>query len=1804
MKRSSTCLNVLTWIFGLLLLSGLIATTVRADAYVPPANNRISFNFNYDWLFGGKKDITGAAVSALNDTAWKPVSLPHTYDDNKFREWCATSNDSAQETGPYYGKAWYRKHFTIDSAYSGRKIILEFEGIGRVANFYINGTWVGLHENGVAPYGLDITNQVNFGVDNVIAVQVNNDERYKTVTYAGVELPYGQPFNPNFGGLNRDVTLHICDLAHLTYPLYRDLGTVGTYNYVTNIDTLAKTGNVTVQAEVKNEYLTAQTISCSSVVVDAGGNPLLTLTGSQQVIAPGAKGVFNLTGGMSGIHFWSPDYPYIYQIYTTVKIGGVTVDVGKTPLGIRKYSFSSTYGLQVNGHPIYLNGYAPRTSMEWPGVGTPVDWMNEFDFKLMKENNANFVRPMHIAPRKVQVEAADKFGIVMVCPAANNEGDETDVNKWQERLDIMRDVTIYFRNNPSVLFYEACNQILSAQHMTDMLNVRLQWDPSGGRLAGLRSNDTNTTQGIREFSSTMDGAGNDLYAPLWDAEYARGEAPRRVWDNYTPMLNSKRWNGMDSNPAPAAGTPGDTIHKYLTGGYFSIASDYHQALGLNSGVSDFIGDYLYVISSATGNPTHAYFRLQNSEDMVLQNLAKYYARYQRSVFVQTPETNVSKGVNVGGAKIIWSDSVTDGRMHDLEVTRVSGAVDGVRLPKETFYGLQVAHNSNPQVHVVGHWNYPVGTVKTVYVAANTALVKLQTFDTNGTLLHDYGYGTKNFFPTSILPTGGDQVNNYVFQFTNVAWQPGMIKATGYTSGGTQVAVQQKSTAGGPVALRLSPVPGPSGQFMADGSDVTMFDVEVVDANGNRCPTYEDKVSFTCSGEGVLLGGYNSGVRYSTNVNNNGIVNPSSYSFNVEAGINRVLVRSTRTTGTFTLNVSGTNTYTGTALTPASASLVSIAVPNPNGLSTIWPQKYTVPLGAEPAPVKEGVAPPPPKPAQPPAPATSIVDFAYSGANTDAAVVSSVQAGQRVYMDSTGIVFGSLPAYLTGAEYIRPYLGDAGESSSTDQYQFNLSRFSYVYQLIDAANGMPAHENNERYQWQQLPGQVTVNGRPMNVFKSRLMAPYENCYFATNGHEVANFDPNGNMYLVFVQWAETSLQKPSQVIVAGSAEGGNPIANVIDGIATTRWSASNGTYPQWIKIDLGQKSRIGGYQFNWYNNATRNYQYQIELSDDDVTYNLSLDMRLNTAFGVNEYRIPVSGANAGRYVKVTVSGGGGWASIYEMAINGVAPGSAAPPAPGALTATAGGGRVSLGWGASSNATSYAVKRATVSGGPYTTIATPTASSYMDSSVTLGATYYYVVSAVNATGESANSNEAGTATTTQPAAPVALTATPGSGQIGLAWSASGGATGYQVKRSIVSGGPYTTIATPATTSYMDTGLANGVTCYYVVSATNATGESASSNEANATTIMVSAANCAGPALGRFAADWGFSGGTTNSKTNTVNISGVTNPAPMAVYQTYRLGAFGYTMGGFTPGTNCNVRLHFAETYFTAANSRLFNVAINGTSVLTNFDIFAVSGAKFMANIQEFSTAVNAGGQVVVQFSNVKDNALCCGIEILQALSPAPTGLAATSGSGQVALAWNTSSGATSYKIKRAAASGGPYTGIGTSTSGNFVDPGVTNGTVCYYVVSALNGGGESPDSSEASAMPLSPLQNWRQAHFGTIDPNDPLAGDTATPMHDGISNLMKYALGLDPAKSSTTGLPGPATSGTFLTLTFNRQRIATDVTYRVEATGNLASWAEIWNSASVPYDGGDNPSRNVTVFDTVPMPAAPGGHRFMRLKVTRP
>jgi hypothetical protein len=241
---------------------------------------------------------------------------------------------------------------------------------------------------------------------------------------------------------------------------------------------------------------------------------------------------------------------------------------------------------------------------------------------------------------------------------------------------------------------------------------------------------------------------------------------------------------------------------------------------------------------------------------------------------------------------------------------------------------------------------------------------------------------------------------------------------------------------------------------------------------------------------------------------------------------------------------------------------------------------------------------------------------------------------------------------------------------------------------------------------------------------------------------------------------------------------------------------------------------------------------------------------------------------------------------------------------------------------------------------------------------------------------------------PQPPANLTASAiSASQIHLSWSASATPNvTYSVFRSTTSGfapSSANQIASGITgTTFSDAGLVCATAYFYRVEADNLGGASTSAGQAGATTQacapMLFQINSGGPAASPFAADEDFSGGGTIDHANAIDLSGVTNPAPMAVYQSARIGNFTYTLSGFAVGSSHTIHLHFAETFWTAAGKRVFNVAINGTQVLTSFDIFAAAGAKNKALIKQFTANANSAGQYVITFSSVVDNSLLSGIE----------------------------------------------------------------------------------------------------------------------------------------------------------------------------------------------------------------------------------
>ena len=199
--------------------------------------------------------------------------------------------------------------------------------------------------------------------------------------------------------------------------------------------------------------------------------------------------------------------------------------------------------------------------------------------------------------------------------------------------------------------------------------------------------------------------------------------------------------------------------------------------------------------------------------------------------------------------------------------------------------------------------------------------------------------------------------------------------------------------------------------------------------------------------------------------------------------------------------------------------------------------------------------------------------------------------------------------------------------------------------------------------------------------------------------------------------------------------------------------------------------------------------------------------------------------------ITRADGGHWISLDDVSIPG-GPTLIAPPPPTGLAATPGSTVVGLSWTAATRAAGYNIKRSVSDGGSYAVIGTASTPTYTDNAVVNGTTYYYVVSATNSAGESADSTQvSATPQADLPPTPTGLTTTPGNSMVTLGWTAALGATGYNVKRSVSDGGGYDVIGTTTTPNYTDTAVLNDTTYYYVVSAINIFGESDNSTQASA-------------------------------------------------------------------------------------------------------------------------------------------------------------------------------------------------------------------------------------------------------------------------------------------------------------------------------------------------------------------------------------
>ena len=990
-------------------------------AYEPPASDSITYNFNPDW-----RQATGSyPFETTVDAGWQVVSTPHTYHE-EFAYF--GYNKGLKDLGPHT----YRKHFKLPAAFVDRQVLLEFEGIRQRGQFTLNGHFLGRQQNGVAPFGFDITPYLKFGAaENILQVEIDCSEKdWET----GTPMCWFWPgMNPLYGGICRNVKLHVMGKVHATLPLYSSLGTSGTYVYAENISTERHTADIGVEVEVINEQPAPAEARCEAVIVDREGSAVARLKAKSATLGPGQIHTFVMRDRLKQLHFWQPDYPYLYEVYTVITVGGRVVDVQKVVTGFRK--------IEVRGSTLYLNnrvlmtmGYTPRSQNEWPAIGNAYpDWLHDYSNKMMVDGNARLVRWEHVMPSPQDVTSCDRVGLPQIIPGADRENDSVG-REWELRKEIMRDTIIYCRNSPSIILWEAANNVLTKKHNQEMIALRDRWDARGYRRPiGGRSVSP-------EWISWMYGVHKQKYQLSVDTEFMRDESPRRWWDAYSPP-------------------------------YF------HKA-----------GDWKLVDNAGGWN--------RNQDNMcVMQSLV--YEQYYKA------RPGTGEDVCNGGVQIFFADGDSFTRGEDT--FRRSGPVDGMRIPKDAYGCNQTLWQNTPElwtagkpaVYLPGHWNYPAGTIKPVYVFASPGIAAVDLF-VNGQ-----------------KQKPGQHTNLFLFTFDSVAWQPGVIKAIGYDATGKPVAEMAHETAGQPAALKVKTICGPTG-LRANGSDVALIETEVVDADGRRCPLANNLIHYEVAGPAVWRGGiWEEDVPKYANKQELPALN----------GVHRVFVRSTTEPGEIQLKVSADG------LPPAAVSIEAKRVEIHDGVTREMPAVQPVVLTATPQYGPD--LPPAPKP--PPgafdqpdnkssSPDETIIDLSVAFPR-GVEIRHAVANGQRIYKDRDWI-FSNLPNYLQGADYLMVANDDA-MTSAGEGVVFKIGKPGRVYVAYDDANPhYPIVSSSTPFK--KTRDKITIHGHVHTLYCSAAMNAGELTYLGTNNW--ADQPPwDANNYVLFIQ---TDLAKSAMPVGAG------------------------------------------------------------------------------------------------------------------------------------------------------------------------------------------------------------------------------------------------------------------------------------------------------------------------------------------------------------------------------------------------------------------------------------------------------------------------------------------------------------------------------------------------------------------------------------------------------------------------------------------------------------------------------------------------
>jgi beta-galactosidase/beta-glucuronidase len=405
-------------------------------------------NFDFDWQFH-LGDVPEAEAADVSGVAWRQLDLPHDFSiESEFDRTNVSS--TAFLSG---GIAWYRKSFTVPPEWTGRRVSVEFDGVSRSSQVWLNGHCLGEHGYGYTPFNFDLTPFLKLDGSNFLTVRVDRSRIDDSRWYPG-------------SGIIRHVWLTASDSLHIERHGV----------FVTTPEVSADRAKIRVRTQVTNESDAALLAQLAIEIVSPDG-AVLALPSAQKSIPARGERTFDQNVSVPKPSLWSLKSPSLYRIRTTVHTGDKQRDVAETAFGIRSIRFDAATGFYLNGEPLKLHGVCVHQDAGGLGGAAMLDCVWQRRLQIMRDMGVNAIRCSHNPAPAFFYDLCDRIGLLVIDEAFDewngpkrkwvegwNVGTPSEGAGYAEYFDKfaeadLREMILRSRSHPSIILWSIGNEI-------------------------------------------------------------------------------------------------------------------------------------------------------------------------------------------------------------------------------------------------------------------------------------------------------------------------------------------------------------------------------------------------------------------------------------------------------------------------------------------------------------------------------------------------------------------------------------------------------------------------------------------------------------------------------------------------------------------------------------------------------------------------------------------------------------------------------------------------------------------------------------------------------------------------------------------------------------------------------------------------------------------------------------------------------------------------------------------------------------------------------------------------------------------------------------------------------------------------------------------------------------------------------------------------------------------------------------------------------------------------------------------------